>query len=189
MSVNFTQEQGLEEGSATEQMGLKHATHPVLQVQILGSQHNDELAFIPRITLIPSRQPGFNFRLRRCQFPVRSGFSLMMNKAQAGDQSVQHVGLYLQDPAFSQGQLYVALSRATSSHRMEILLHYTSTDCRLLNVVYRKIFTATHLFAFKSQTIFLLHFSPPPPNPCSSRTSSRPTLSNEMRLQTDVDAN
>ncbi len=81
MSVNFTQEQGLEEGSATEQMVLKHATHPVLQVQILGSQHNDELAFIPRITLIPSRQPGFNFCLRRCQFPVRLAFSLMINKA------------------------------------------------------------------------------------------------------------
>ena len=58
--------------------GAKHATDRVLQVEILGGKHNrdSELAFIPRITLIPSCQPGFNFRLRRRQFPVRLAFSL-----------------------------------------------------------------------------------------------------------------
>ncbi len=70
--------------------GAKHATDRVLQVEILGGKHNrdNELAFIPRITLILSCQPGFNFRLRRRQFPVRL-------------QSVQHIGLDLQEPVFS----------------------------------------------------------------------------------------
>jgi hypothetical protein len=89
--------------------GAKHATHRVLQVEILGGKHNrdSELAFIPRITLIPC-QPGFSFRLRRFQFPVRLQF-------------VRHIGLDLQEPVFSWTTLrhpfpfHVVLARENSS--------------------------------------------------------------------------
>jgi hypothetical protein len=115
---------------------LHQATRRVLEVEILGGEHNGEIAFIPRISLLPSTQPGMTFRLRRRQFPVRLAFALTINKAQG--QSVRHVGLDLHEPVFSHGQLYVALSRATSSKRVKVLLPPTET--RLCNVVYPEIF-------------------------------------------------
>lgn len=117
---------------------LLHATGRVFKVQILGGQHNGEICFIPRITLIPSSQPGLSFHLRRRQFPVRLAFALTINKAQG--QSVRHVGIDLREPVFSHGQLYVALSRATSHKRVKLLLPPTSTADRLHNVVYPEIF-------------------------------------------------
>ena len=119
-------------------MVLKRATTCVLEVEIIGGTHNGELAFIPRITLIPSTISGYSFRLRRRQFPVRLAFAMTINKSQG--QSVQHVGLELREPVFSHGQLYVALSRATSSQRVKILLPPTVSECRVRNVVYPEIF-------------------------------------------------
>ena len=53
-------------------MIFKRASQCVLVVEIIGGKHNGELAFIPRITLIPSvsERAGFIFQLRCCQFPV-----------------------------------------------------------------------------------------------------------------------
>lgn len=44
---------------------LVQATSHVLEVKILGDDHNGEISFIPRITLIPSTQPGISFQLHR----------------------------------------------------------------------------------------------------------------------------
>ena len=117
---------------------LQHATGRVLEVKILGGEHNGEIAFIPRISLIPSTQPGMTFRLCCRQFPVRLAVALTINKAQG--QSVCHVGVDLHEPVFSHGQLYVALSCATSHKRVKILLPPTTTEARLFNVVYPEIF-------------------------------------------------
>ena len=121
-------------------MIFKRATRRVLVVEIIGGKHHGELAFIHRITLIPSatERAGFKFQLRRRQFPVRLAFAMTINKAQG--QSVRHVGLDLRDPVFAHGQLYVALSRATSCKRIKILLSSTSSECRVHNVVYPEIF-------------------------------------------------
>lgn len=132
---NLAPAQGLCNGT---RLILQQATGRVLEVKILGGQHNGEIAFIPRIALIPSTQPGMTFRLRRRQFPVRLAFALTINKAQG--QSVRHVGLDLHEPVFSHGQLYVALSRATSGKRVKILLPPAATEARLCNVVYTEIF-------------------------------------------------
>lgn len=91
---------------------LHQATRRVLEVKILGREHNSEITFIPRISHIPFTQPGMTFRLHHRQFPVRLAFALTINKAQG--QSVRHVGLDLHEPMFFHGQLYVALSCATS---------------------------------------------------------------------------
>ena len=52
-------------------------------------------------------------------FPVRLGFCMSINKAQG--QSVTVVGLNLQIPVFTHGQLYVALSRCTTKQGVKIL--------------------------------------------------------------------
>jgi hypothetical protein len=51
--------------------------------------------------------------------PVRLAFSITINKSQG--QSVDHIGLDLCTDVFAHGQLYVALSRCTSSQRVKAL--------------------------------------------------------------------
>jgi ATP-dependent exoDNAse (exonuclease V) alpha subunit len=61
----------------------------------------------------------FPFRFKRKQFPIRLSFAMMINKAQG--QTIPTVGVYLPEPVFSHGQLYVALSRATAKSNIKIL--------------------------------------------------------------------
>ncbi len=65
-------------------------------------------AFIPRIQLSPD-EDTFPFGWSRRQFPVRIAFAMTINKAQG--QTLDRVGVYLPDPCFAHGQLYVAASR------------------------------------------------------------------------------
>ena len=117
----------------------------VLEVRIMGGDHNGEVAFIPRISLTPtSKGADFAFSLKRFQFPARLAFAISINKAQG--QSVRMVGLDLRVPVFSHGQLYVALSRATSCHRIKVLLpdNDLGRSGKTLNVVYPEIFQHEH---------------------------------------------
>ena len=91
---------------------------------------------IPRITLSPTADK-IPIPLCRRQFPVWVSFSMTVNKSQG--QSVWHVGLNLQTPVFSHGQLYVALSRCTSGDRIKVLLPAQCEDRRTPNVVYNEI--------------------------------------------------
>jgi ATP-dependent DNA helicase PIF1 len=61
----------------------------------------------------------FPFHFKRKQFPIRLSFAMTVNKAQG--QTIPNVGLYLPEPVFSHGQLYVALSRATARSNIRIL--------------------------------------------------------------------
>ncbi|AQK79503.1 hypothetical protein ZEAMMB73_Zm00001d035706 [Zea mays] len=56
---------------------------------------------------------------KRKQFPIRLSFAMTVNKAQG--QTIPNVGVYLPEPVFSHGQLYVALSRATARSKVKIL--------------------------------------------------------------------
>ncbi|PIA52690.1 hypothetical protein AQUCO_01000511v1 [Aquilegia coerulea] len=58
--------------------------------------------------------------MARRQFSVRLAFAMSINKSQG--QSVKFVGIDLRDNVSSHGQLYVALSRCTSSNRISVLL-------------------------------------------------------------------
>lgn len=120
-------------------MTLIRMSRRVLEVKLIGGEYNGQLALIPRITLSPTEgQTGFAFVLKRRQFPVRLAFALTINKAQG--QSVKHVGVDLRTPVFSHGQLYVALSRATSSQNIQVLLPEEGRDsCRTQNVVYPEV--------------------------------------------------
>lgn len=118
-------------------MILRRAYRRLLEVEIIGGDHHKEKAFIPRITLKPTTQHALNFRRR--QFPLRLAFAMTINKAQG--QSVKYVGVHLVSPVFSHGQLYVALSRATSSEHVHILLPNTPTGqhYKTQNVVYPEV--------------------------------------------------
>jgi hypothetical protein len=91
-----------------------------------------------QIWLLQLSLQSIPFILRRLQFPVKLAFALTINKSQG--QSLESVGLDLSSSVFAHRQLYVALSRATSSHNISILLpreHYPQR--KTPNVVYRQV--------------------------------------------------
>ncbi|XP_058190922.1 uncharacterized protein LOC131308122 isoform X2 [Rhododendron vialii] len=97
----------------------------IIEALILSGEKFSNLAFIPRITLIPSSSE-FPFRTTRRQFPIRLAYALTINKSQG--QSVKFVGVDLRTAVFSHGQLYVALSRCTSFDRISVLLSKVELD-------------------------------------------------------------
>ena len=133
---NLASAKGLCNGA---RMVLLQAMGRVLEVQLIGGDHNGEVALIPRVTLTPSaRNSNHAFVLRRRQFPVKLVFAMSINKAQG--QSFKHVGVDLRVPVFSHGQLYVALSRATSKSRIKVLLPRDNlVSCKTTNIVYPEV--------------------------------------------------
>jgi hypothetical protein len=75
--------------------------------------------FLPRITL-GSEDPKLPFKFTRLQYPVRPCFAMTINKAQG--QSLERVGVYLPDPVFAHGQLYVADSRVDKPDDLRMLI-------------------------------------------------------------------
>ncbi|XP_047072869.1 ATP-dependent DNA helicase PIF1-like [Lolium rigidum] len=91
-----------------------------IDAEIVLGQHSGMRVFLPRIPLCPSDEEMFPFRFKRKQFPVRLSFAMTINKSQG--QTIPNVGIYLPKPVFSHGQLYVALSRATATSNIKVLI-------------------------------------------------------------------
>ena len=59
-----------------------YMSNHVLEVRLIGGDHDGDLAFIPRVSLSPSVQgANFSIKLTRRQFPVQLAFVMTINKA------------------------------------------------------------------------------------------------------------
>ncbi|XP_021766980.1 uncharacterized protein LOC110731426 [Chenopodium quinoa] len=82
----------------------------VIQCVIATGQYKGDHVFIHRINLRPSGSVNYPFQFERKKFPIKLSFAMTINKSQG--QTLNQVVVHLPRPCFSQGQLYVALSRA-----------------------------------------------------------------------------
>ncbi len=131
---NLNNKRGLCNGTRATVM---HMSNRVLQVCLLGGDHNGDIAFIPRITLSPSiHGVQFTIHLKRRQFPVQLAFAMTINWSQG--QSVEHVRVNLRTPPFAHGQLYIAFSHVTASNNIRVLLP-SDTPMQTTNIVYPEI--------------------------------------------------
>jgi len=95
--------------------GLCNGTHLIIWcmarrlivVQIIGGTHAGNIVNISRITTTTNHSK-WPFTLQRRQFPLQLAFAMTINKMQG--QIMKIVGIYLPEPIFTHGQLYVALS-------------------------------------------------------------------------------
>ncbi|GJY16903.1 ATP-dependent DNA helicase PIF1-like protein [Tanacetum coccineum] len=91
----------------------------VIRAKILTGSHIGDHVLI-HIIILTSAQSKWPFVLKRRQFPVKPCYAMTINKSQG--QSLNYVGLYLPNPVFSHGQLYVALSIVTKPDGLKILM-------------------------------------------------------------------
>jgi ATP-dependent DNA helicase PIF1 len=106
---------------------------------ILTGSFQGQRVTLPRVAVTSEPSRDIAFRLRRLQFPIRLSFAMTINKAQG--QSLNYVGIDLRSDVFGHGQLYVALSRATSADNVRVVLDSSSYGQRRVtsNVVYPEV--------------------------------------------------
>ncbi|KAG5532564.1 hypothetical protein RHGRI_027005 [Rhododendron griersonianum] len=143
MSRNLDPSKGLCNGTRLIRRKLhKH----VIMAQIAVGEHQGDIVFIPRISLQPSNAKLYPVQFTRRQFPIRLSFAMTINKAQG--QTLDIVGVNLQQPVFSHGQLYVALSRATTASKIKVILDTSSNEKKIVtstkNIVYNEILSEAH---------------------------------------------
>ena len=109
----------------------------IVEARIISGGCVGTICAILRMILSPS-DTKMPFKFNRRQFPLAVCFAMTINKSQG--QTLTQVGLFLQRPVFSHGQLYVAVFRVTNRKGLKILCcdeegnHTNSTA----NVVYKE---------------------------------------------------
>ncbi|XP_076959283.1 uncharacterized protein LOC143635305 [Bidens hawaiensis] len=133
---NVDQKNGLFNGTRLQ---VKRLYNRVIEVVVISGTNIGDRTYISRSNLIPTDKK-IPFRFQRRQFSVAVCFAMTVNKSQG--QSLSRVGLFLKQPVFAHGQLYVALSRVTTREGLKVLIFDEDGQVsnKTTNVVYKEIF-------------------------------------------------
>ena len=109
-----------------------------IQCQILTGAEAGRIVLLPRLDLTPSDN-FLPFKLKRRQFPIELAFAMTINKSQG--QTLDKIGIYLNKPVFTHGQLYVALSRVRSASNIRIYITQNgrTKNCSTNNIVFSEV--------------------------------------------------
>ncbi|KAJ9183289.1 hypothetical protein P3X46_007166, partial [Hevea brasiliensis] len=132
---NINQAVGLCNGT---RLIITQLTNKIIKEKNITSSHEGEKVYIPRIEM-SAQESRWPFVMKRRQFPVKVCYTMTINKSQG--QSLNKVGLYLDDHVFTHNQLYVTLSRVTCPNELKVLILPSATryeDC-VKNIVYHEI--------------------------------------------------
>jgi hypothetical protein len=109
----------------------------LIKCKFATGERKGQFVLIPRMPLVPSQKKQTKFK--RIQFPQKPAFAMSVNKSQG--QTLGFVGLWLHQPVFSHGQLYVALSRVQSRQSIKIANDHPNNLTK--NIVWHQIFKNT----------------------------------------------
>ena len=136
---NLSLRQGLCNGTRLKVIRLHQNC---IEAKLFQGPNSENIILIPRVKLAPS-DVNLPFTLERHQFPVRLAYSMTINKAQG--QTFEKVGIYLPQPVFSHGHLYVAFSRARALADVKVQVQPTDHQgikhgkTFTQNIVYRDV--------------------------------------------------
>ncbi|XP_021725283.1 ATP-dependent DNA helicase PIF6-like [Chenopodium quinoa] len=97
----------------------KYFRRNVIVCSIAIGHRKGELVFIHRVNLRPPSSTKYPIQFERIRFPLKLSFAMIINKFQG--QTLSQVMVYLPQPCFSHGQLYVALSRAKKLEKVTVI--------------------------------------------------------------------
>lgn len=177
--VMFIRNVNFDSGIVNGRKGIVRAISPrIVDVQVIA--RGSPLVKIPRILFeVKVGRQGTSFHRR--QFPLRVCYAMTINKSQG--QTLARVGLDLRSDVFCHGQLYVALSRTTSSKTVLCLVQPE----RLINGVPHVANCVYAPFIEAATGKQLPHFDPifynPPNFPSRDRpaSSSSPLIPSQPR--------
>jgi ATP-dependent DNA helicase PIF1 len=103
-----------------------------------------EDVFIPRIPIISTDMP---FEFKRLQFLVRLAFAMSINQSQ--EQSLKVVGINVEAPCISHGELYVARSRFGTWKNLYVFAPDAKTKTFCIKQLWNKNCISTHIAYFQ----------------------------------------